>query len=280
MHGVLLMAAAHLRYLHPESKLYSDAEAQHLALTLGGLRDALSCTNPDKNADILIACSLIILHHAWSVPYSPERSSDLRTPVDIGSDNMLAFSAGLRSVLQSVWHVREGSIFREIITPKTVHNFKAWAAAESSPCRLEKIFQGQPRLARHETSDGERACVGLDCGSMDAIDRLTPIMRAADFMCRGVNMTHLLNEISQYLIMWPGKCTDVFQKDVQGNNEEALLILLCFYLCTLSLVSNDFWWVRDRSEYMSKAISERLCKDSHGCGERATLICSYFSRLS
>jgi len=160
MHGVLLIACAHLRYLHPDSKLYLDAEAHHLDLTLGGLRDALSCTLSNENADIVTACSLILLHHAWSVPYSSERTSDAHNPVDIGSDNMLAFSAGLKSVLQSVWHVREGSIFKEIITPETVKNFKAWAAKESFPCRLESIFLGQPRLAWPEVGNGESACVG------------------------------------------------------------------------------------------------------------------------
>jgi hypothetical protein len=277
MHGILLMASAHLRYLNPESKLYSEAEAWHLALTLGGLRDALSGTLSDANADTIISCSLILLHHAWSVPYSPEKSSDLCTSVDIGADNMLAFSAGLKSVIQSVWHVREGSIFKEIISSKTVNAFKVWAATESLPCRLETLLQRQTDFAWPESSDADEACLGLGCGSLDAVDRLTPVMRAADCMSQGINITHLVTEISGYLLMWPGKSTDAFQKDVQQNDKEALLILLCFYLCTLSLLSRDFWWVRDRSKYMGHAISELLEKDTNRCRERALLICNYFT---
>jgi hypothetical protein len=275
MHGILLMASTHLRYLNPESKLYAEAESYHLALALGGLRGALSGTMSDANADTVIACSLILLHHAWSVPYSPEKSSELLTPVDIGADNMLAFSAGLKSVLQSVWHVREGSIFREIIRSITVNTFKIWAATESFPCELEMIRQRQPGLAL-PNDDGDEACVGLGCVSMDAIDRLTPVMRAAHFMTQGNNINHLVTDISRYLLMWPGKCTDEFQKDVKENDKQALLILLCFYLCTLCLVSNDLWWVRDRSRYMCHAISERLEKDTDWCGERAAWMCKHF----
>lgn len=270
------MASAHLRYLHPNSQSYSDAEVHHLALTLSGFRDALSGTLSGENADVVTACSVILLHHAWTVAYSAEGSLNLHTSVDIGADNMIAFSAGLRSVLQSVWHVREKSIFKDIINPRMVNGFKAWAITESYPCKLEEIFIGHSRLAWPNAGDGERACLGLDYASMDTIDRLTPVMRAADFMRRGASLTYLLTEISPYLLMWLGKCSDAFQKDVKGNDEEALLMLLCFYLCTLSLLSKDNWWVRDRSKFMIEAISERLRKNHNECGERAAFICNYF----
>jgi hypothetical protein len=182
MHGIFVMASAHLRYLNPESKLYSDAEAWHLSLTLGGFRDALSGTLSDANSDTIIACSFILLHHAWSVPYSADKSLDQGTLVDIGADNMLAFSAGLKSVLQSVWHAREGSIFKEIISSKAVNTFKIWAATESLPCRLETTLQRQTGPAWPDSIDSDKACIGIGCGSLDAVDRLTPVMRAADCM--------------------------------------------------------------------------------------------------
>jgi hypothetical protein len=276
MHGVLLMASAHIRYLQPIARLYSDAEAQHLASTISGLRDALSEAISCENADIVTACSLILLHHAWSVSYSPANTAGTNTPVDIGSDNMLAFAAGLKSVLRSAWQVRKGSIFQEIINPNMVDNFKAWAITDSVSCGLEELFQGRSRRAWPEFREGDRACIELDCDLVDATDRLTPILRAAESYCRGVDMIRLSVEISQYLLLWPGKCDGTFRKAVQENDKEALLILLCFYLCTISLASNEFWWVRDRSKYMSLAISEYLAKDHNGYKETTAVVYDFF----
>jgi hypothetical protein len=274
MHGVLLMASAHLRYLSPESKLYSDAEARHLASTVAGLRDALSATLSAENADTVTACSLILKQYAWSIAYSPDEPLNIETPVDIGSDNMLAFSAGLKSVLQSAWHVRERSIFNEIIHSNMFDSFKVWATIDSVSCNLERIFQGNPRPAWPEFRNGESGCD--DCSLEDAVNRLTPILRAADSNCSGVDMSHLFPEINHYLLMWPGKCNRAFREAVQRNDEEALLILLCFYLCTTSLASKDFWWVRDRSKFMSRAISEHLEKGHSGYKEKSALVWNYF----
>ena len=280
MHGILLIASAHLRYLHPDSKEYSDAETEHLASTIAGLRNALLDPITGENADIITSCSLLLLQHAWSVTYSPGESAGVKTPVDIGSDNMLPFSAGLKSVLWSAWQVREGSIYQNIINPNMVNNFKAWAIADSVSCAVEEIFREKTGHSWPEFRDGEAACVELDCGLVDAIDRLTPILRAADCKFRGLNMAHLSVEASQYLLLWPGKCDGTFRRAVQQNDEEALLILLSFYLCTTSIASSKFWWVRDRSKFMSQAISEHLVKNHNGYGEKAIVICNYFGAKS
>jgi hypothetical protein len=276
MHGILLMASAHLRYLFPESKFYSDAEAQHLASTIAGLRNALAIGISGENTDIVTACSLILLQHAWSIPYSSGTSSDLKTPVDIGSDNMLAFSAGLKSVLQSAWRVREKSIFKHIINPNMCDNLKEWSIVYSVSCKLEEFFQRKPMLAWPEFHDGQPECIEFDCDLVDALNRLTPVLRAADANCRGVDIAYLLSEISQYLILWPGKCNGTYRKCIQENDKEALLILLCFYLCTISLASKDYWWVRDRSKFMSEAISRHLSKGHIGYEAKTSLIYSYF----
>ncbi|RFU30146.1 hypothetical protein B7463_g6232, partial [Scytalidium lignicola] len=272
MHAILLIASAHLHYLHPESNKYSDAEAYHLALTLSGFQSDLSKPLSNENADTVVACSFILLHHAWSVEFSSNGERSINGTIDIGTDNILPLSAGLKNVLISVWHAREGSIFKDVIDQDQVRGFKEWAATESTPTDIEKIFVPNSDSAWLDSCDGYGACVGLGCGSIDAVGRLVPVLRAVDCIFREVNIDHLLPEIASYLLMWPGKSSDAFQKEVRENDNEALLIMLCFYTCTLRLLSKDFWWAHRRSSYMCGVISALLGKEGNPCAARVAQI--------
>ncbi|KAH8815505.1 hypothetical protein F5884DRAFT_181201 [Xylogone sp. PMI_703] len=272
MHAILLMASAHLCYLHPESSQYSEAEAYHLALTLSGFRSELSNPLSAQNADAVVACAFILLHHAWSVEFSSNNEPSRDRKVDIGTDNMLAFSAGLKNVLLSVWHARDGSIFKDIIDQSKVQQFKEWASTEAKPSDIEKVLVSDASLSWPDESEQYGECLGLGCGSMDAVERLVPVLRAVDYMTRGISLDYLVPEIAGYLLMWPGKSSDAFQKEVRENDSEALLVMLCFYTCTLNLISKDFWWVHKRSKYMYNAICALLDKDGNPCKERVMRI--------
>lgn len=270
------MASAHLRYLYPESNCYADAEAYHLAQTLSGFQSDLSNIHSSYgNADTIIACSFILLHHAWSAVNSTDIKQPSIDSSNISKDNILAFASGLKNVLLSVWHVREGSVFKDIIDASQLHRFKQWAVSESAPSGIEKLLMPNPDVSWLEEDESSINCTGMSCGSIDAVARLVPVMRAVDYRVRKENIEHILPEIAPYLLMWPGKSTDAFQQEVRENDSEALLIMLCYYICSQFLLSEDFWWTHKRSKYMCRVISSMLTADGNPCADRVEFLMGY-----
>ncbi|KAL1963133.1 hypothetical protein VTN77DRAFT_8676 [Rasamsonia byssochlamydoides] len=280
MHAVLLMAASHLHHLHPESAEYTHAEAYHLAHTLSGFRRALSRPFQEQNADVIVACAFILLHYAWAVPFSAELSPDADGVIDIGTDNLLSFAAGLKSVIVTTRDVDRNSlrIFKELLRPNSIQRFKDWAASAGSSYDFEGHFLHRPRIdpASLNHADSDRECFGLSCGSVDAVDRLIPVFYTIDAVSRGEDMAHLMSEVKAYLLMWPGKCTKEFEQAVRENRNEALVVLLCFYASTCWLMAKDVWWVQERSKFMCDAISKRLESKRDSWDDRVFKICEYF----
>jgi hypothetical protein len=280
MHAVLLISASHLYYLQPEVARHAEDEAHHLAHALSGFRAVLSTPPEQQNADVIIACAFILLHYAWAVPFS---SSDVpgNISVDVGSDNLLSFATGLKCVIQSTRAFEGDSlcIFRTVLAPDSIEQFKGWAAATNCSYDFEGAFlrraRVDPALINDPTTEDD--CWKLGCGSVNAADRLVPIFHVIDAVVKGEeDVSYLMPEVQAYSLMWPGKCTGEFEKDVKENKVEALVVMLSFYACTWWLLSKQVWWVERRSRVMCEAILAFLSHEGKEWEENVLNICEYF----
>lgn len=273
MHALLLMAAAHLRYLHSGSRLYLGQESQHFSSTIIGFQNALTSPSLKEGADAVTACSLLLLQYSWSVPYPSTADLKNATCSRLELGNMLGFSAGLKTVLQTAWQVRTKSVFNTIIHAGMLDKLKAWVNEESVPCTIEELLSSKSMLPWPYFDHEDSGCAGYDCDLRDAVDRLIPLLRAATSNRREVDF---LKEANQYLVLWPGKCDGIFRRAVERKNQEALLIMLCFFLCTATLASKEFWWLRDRSAAMAVDIHIYLDAWHPECRERVAQISQSF----
>jgi hypothetical protein len=70
------------------------------------------------------------------------------------------------------------------------------------------------------------------------------------------------------LFILPLFTTSEFAQLVKDNDEAALLILLHYYALVLRLLSDRYWWMRDRSAHVCKSILTNLgnkCERCLGC---------------
>lgn len=254
MHAILLMAASHLKYLQPKEEQFHKAEGQHLSRTLAGFRTALTVPVSEDNADVLLSCSILLLHHAWTVPYSSNQASEEynNIDIDIGADNLLQLSVGLKYVALSMWEVREQSIFNHIISSKTIHRIKDWNA------KLPSMLDPPRFWTRHLTlTDGDLVEGNYD-GCSDALERLLPVLKCLGSAKCMTDHPDVVSDIGRYLCLWPVKSSDDFLRLAKANEPRCLLVLFSFYLCMSNLASKHFWWVRDRAGCMCNALHMKL----------------------
>lgn len=121
----------------------------------------------------------------------------------------------------------------------------------------------------------ESKCWYLTGEPFKVVDRLIPIFHLINALDYGEDLGYLMTEVKSYLLMWPGKCTKEFETAFGNNNTDTLIVMLCFYVSTLWLVSKDVWWVQERSKFMCTAILQHLDQEGY-VDDRVRNICEYF----
>ncbi|UKZ61836.1 uncharacterized protein TrAtP1_003097 [Trichoderma atroviride] len=129
MHAILMMSASHQHSISPENSTYTKAMAYHLDLTLSGFRGLLSQGTENCNHDVVIACSLLLVHYAWSMPFFAyaDDKIDMRSE----PDKLLKFSAGLKAVIITM---KEDNgyyrgIFKSPMSSTSIQAFQDWESA-------------------------------------------------------------------------------------------------------------------------------------------------------
>ncbi|KAK5991894.1 hypothetical protein PT974_05282 [Cladobotryum mycophilum] len=145
-------------------------------------------------------------------------------------------------------------IFKAILKPSAVQQFKDWSKARENPFHFERLFFRRDKFA--DPLPDLPCYGGREYGN--PVDRLVPILRCVDAVSRGEEIAHMMPQIRAYALMWPAKASKEFQQEVAENKTDALVIMLSFYATTWWLLSERVWWVKHRSKALCEAILKYL----------------------
>jgi hypothetical protein len=248
-----MIAASHQHSLWPDDPAYNKSMAYHLDLTLSGFRDLLSRGTENCDHDVIIACSLLLVHYAWSTPFFAyvDDKIDMRSE----PDRLLKFAAGLKTVMKTMKE-DEGytqGIFKSPMSYDTIQGFRDWESTLGETFNFDSYFFS----ARSSASTRVVGCC-IDTGSFNAFERLAPLLKTMDAVSRGHAIHHLLQQVQIYTLFWPSKASKDFEEDVAENQAEALVVMLSFYATAWRLLSESVWWAKTRTKVMCESILEYL----------------------
>ncbi|KAL6889466.1 hypothetical protein HDV57DRAFT_514342 [Trichoderma longibrachiatum] len=255
MHAVLMIAASHQRSLYPDNPAHNKSMAYHLDLTLSGFRDLLSQSTDDFNHDVIIACALLLVHYAWSMPFFAYE--DDKIDMKNEPDRLLKFAAGLKTVMKTMKEDARytSGIFKAPMSYNSIDDFRRFEATLGEAFVFDDFFFS----ARTIPLSGVDGCC-IDLGNFNACDRLTPLLRTMDAASKGRVIKPLLPQIEIYTLFWPAKASKEFEEEVSQNQTQALVIMLCFYATAWRLLSGEVWWAAARTRVMCETIFEHLDK--------------------
>jgi hypothetical protein len=261
MHAVLTISASHQHSISPENSTYIKAIAYHLDLTLSGFRGLLSQGTENCNHDVVIACSLLLVHYAWSMPFFAyaDDKIDMRSE----PDRLLKFAAGLKAVIISMKEDKGyyKGIFKSPMSNDSIQAFRDWEAALGTTFDFGEYFFG----ARSTALEGSFGCC-KDHGSADPYERLAPLLNTMDAVLNGHTIHHLMLQIRIYTLFWPSKAEREFENEFSNNQTEACVVMLAFYATAWWLLSESVWWARRRTKVMCESILENLDKSNKDKG--------------
>ncbi|EHK27056.1 uncharacterized protein TRIVIDRAFT_217658 [Trichoderma virens Gv29-8] len=256
MHAILMISASHQRSLWPDNAEHNKSLAYHLDLTLSGFRDLLSQGTDGFNHDIIIACAMLLVHYAWSMPFFAY--GDEKIHLEGEPDRLLKFAAGLKTVMKTMKEDKRytSGIFKAPMSYDSIDEFQQFEASLGDTFVFDDVFFSARTMA---LSGMDGCCIGGE--SFNACDRLTPLLRTMHAVSKGRVIHHLLPQIQVYTLFWPAKASKDFEEDVAENQTEALVIMLCFYATAWRLLSEDVWWAKTRTKVMCESIYEYLDKN-------------------
>ncbi|KAL7936513.1 hypothetical protein V8C35DRAFT_295713 [Trichoderma chlorosporum] len=253
MHAVLMISASHQRSLWPDNAEHDKSMAYHLDLTLSGFRDLLGSGTDGFNHDIVIACSMLLVHYAWSTPFFAYEDGKIDRRSQ--PDRLLKFAAGLKTVMKTMKSdVRyTHGIFKVPMSYNSIDEFRQFDETLEETFVFDDFFFSARSMP---LSSYDGLCT--DSESFNAVDRLAPLLRTMDAVSKGRVIHHLKPQIEVYSLFWPAKASNEFEEDVAENKTEALVIILCFYATVWRLLSEDVWWAGTRTKVMCESIYEYL----------------------
>ncbi|RFU82079.1 norsolorinic acid reductase [Trichoderma arundinaceum] len=253
MHAVLMISASHQHSLWPHDAAYNKSMAYHLDLTLSGFRDLLSKGIDDCDHDVVIACSLLLVHYAWSMPFFAYEDDkiDMRSE----PDRLLKFAAGLKMVMKTMKDDKRYTkgLFKSPMSDATIQQYRDWEATLAEPFNFDDFF-----FSARSTSPPLVPGCCIESGVFNACDRLAPLLKTMDAVANGHTIHHLMLQVQVYTLFWPAKASKEFEEDVAANQTEALVVMLSFYATTWWLLSESVWWARTRTKVMCESILEYL----------------------
>ncbi|EHK44919.1 hypothetical protein TRIATDRAFT_318487 [Trichoderma atroviride IMI 206040] len=257
MHAILTISASHQHSISPDNSTYTKAMAYHLDLTLSGFRGLLSQGTENCNHDVVIACSLLLVHYAWSMPFFAyaDDKIDMRSE----PDKLLKFSAGLKAVIITM---KEDNgyyrgIFKSPMSNASIQAFQDWESALGTTFDFGDFFFG----ARSTALEGSFGCCN-EHGCADPYERLAPLLNTMDAVLNGHAIHHLMLQIRIYTLFWPSKASRDFENAFSVNQTEACVVMLTFYATAWWLLSESVWWARRRTKVMCESILESLDKNN------------------
>lgn len=253
MHAVLMISASHQHSLWPDNAAYNKSMAYHLDLTLSGFRDLLSQGTDDCDHDVIIACAMLLVHYAWSIPFFAYQDDKIDMKGE--PDRLLKFAAGLKTVMKTMKDDSRytDGIFKAPMSNESIQEFRDWEATLREPFDFEEYFFS----ARSNHSRLSVACC-IESGVFNACERMVPLLKTMHAISQGSVIHHLMLQIRVYALFWPSKASKEFEEAVADNEPEALVVMLAFYATAWWLLSEGVWWAKTRTKVMCESILEYL----------------------
>jgi hypothetical protein len=268
MHAMLLMAASHLRHLHPEERRYHVQELEHFSQAIPGFNAALSDSITQGNAYALLACSSLILQYQWASHDLTE--CDANNALDLGFGSLLGLYSGMRQVaLASLTIAVHDPDLYSFMFYRPIFTIKRYSENTNIPLELEGFFTHCCQCPEWSTM-GE----GNFSIRMDAARGLIPILSAVKLGLAELEVSSLMPDIARVLFVLPLFTTTDFAQLLKENDEVALLILLYYYALVLRLLSGKFWWMRERSAHVCESILAKLGNKCEKCIGWARELCA------
>lgn len=139
MHAVLLVSAKHLLYLSPKHSEYHQASLSHLSKLLPLYKKEVAKPLSVKNADSIMAASLLLMYFVWS----NVEVFEIEDPACFAKDQLFAMTVGFRETVFSAWSILTTgqSIFSECTAYQPKYGVrKAAEHCTRTPSHFQRYF--------------------------------------------------------------------------------------------------------------------------------------------
>jgi hypothetical protein len=236
MDTALCIAAAHLRYLEPSKDEYRQAEMQHFASAVSGLRKILDGTITGRNPDAVVASSFLLYLHGWTS--ADPHSHCVMTDIHFGLDRLFPMGNGLKSIFQET----SGSISEVWIKVATYRPVKPLTACSRNtvfPEQLERSFVELYHRLRPRDQDVSHFNV-----YMGECKRLVPVLSLLKLSSCGVDVSPLQPDVIRYLFSFPLLFSNGFRQLFKDDDKTVQIVIAHFYVAVSILVPEKFWWAQ------------------------------------
>lgn len=267
---MLLIAASHLRFLQPQESSRRIQELEHFSKVIPSFSKQLSDPITTKNATVYIACSLLILQHAWASLDTADQDGNNWSKW--GFSSLPALYLGMRELGLRACSVCDPYV-TGVITDRPIHRIMNYLEYSSVPSELEEFFIRCCECPSWLHTDDSTITV-----CMSAARSLIPLLSTLKLDRLTLDASGLMPDTLRCLFIWPLLTPDGFGQLLEKNDEVSLVIVLYYCAAVLGLVSEKSWWMQERAAYASRSILSRLGDRCEECIGWAREICegNYF----
>ena len=273
MHGILLIAASHLRFLQqPDRKSHSKQELEHFSRMIPSFSKKLSEPMTRENAYVLGACSMLILQYTWANMEVADEDGCYRFSSEFG--NLIGLYSGMKQLGLMMWSVGDPYL-DSIMTYRPSQRICHYLEDTSLPLELETFFMHCCRCSTWSEATEETFN-----HRMNAARGLIPLLAAFKLERSALELSGLMPDILRCLFTWPLITPVGFRTLLERDDEASLVIVLYYFAAILGLASDKYWWMLERAEYLCRSILRRLGDRCEQCTGWASEICFHGNHSS
>jgi hypothetical protein len=252
------MSATHLCVLQTYKSTYRIAQLKYYSEVLRGLRIALSKTPTLEESEAIVSCSFLLLQYSWTYfdpPTLPGKNGDL----DLGMSSIWSISSGIKQVNESRYKTVRQNYFYKTSAQKLREAVVKLSSNPVAFTELESLFAhccSCPLMSR--------ACSNPRPEFLDAAQRLIWPLCLLRLDANELNPADSA-EVSYYLFLWPVLCARDFELELLNGDQRPLVILLYYSMAVSKLLSQEYWWARERARFLFETLLFRL--NANGCTE-------------
>jgi hypothetical protein len=257
MEVIMCVAATHLYHLDPTQKAYHKAELQHLANAMSGFRSSLARPIADRNTDALVACSVLLYHHAWVA--SEQDDCALPDDISFGLGSLIVLGSGTKDVLLQTFHSRTSIWDRvAIYSPKVP--ISEYSKHTTLRIELEHTFAQHYSSVKLQDSDPHHFEA-----FMQECNRLVPIISLLKMVRCGSDISLLQPDIVRFLFTFPALFDVSFIQLMKQEDDVVQIVLAYYYIALVELMPDTChcWWSRQKLRDMQENLESRFVEDAH-----------------
>lgn len=243
LHQILAVSAFHLAYLQPESRhAYSAKAAQHQALGLAGLREALSDNLTERSNYALFAASSFLIPTTFASRLKNDDSPDPAAPL---------------IAILDVFAILRGTIAIDMVAAEKRHRVPSDDFYDSAPVNLNDPFLlPSMRTRLHDLRSK------IYASPQSEPDELTSIMDQGILCLLDCTETipgpNLFSTPEQRILhFWPMIVGDSFMDLIRRRSPPALVVF-SYYCVVLRLAEEDSWYLDGWTDALTGSVAALL----------------------